>query len=123
MTDPFYKGGQYLTPDDQKLVDEKTKDMKLQDLLDKLEFRQMQERQQLANLQSRELKTAPLTGTADLVRDQQQQREDQEKKFAKERDRYVADYQRANAIKAEIEKSRTDALEKGIDPDKPKLTR
>lgn len=123
MSDPIYKDGQYLTKEDQKLVAEKTQGMKLQELLDNLEYRQLQDRARLADTHSRELKVAPLTGSADLIRAQQQQREEQEKKFEKERERYVADYQRANAIKGDMEQSRRDSLERGIDPDQPKLTR
>ena len=123
MSDPIFEDGKYLTPEDQKLVQQKTQEMKLHDLLDKLDFRQMQDRQRLADLQSREMKSARLTGTADLARAQEQQREEQEKKFVKERERYVSDFHRANAMTEEIEKSQREDLLKGIDPDKPKLTR
>ena len=58
-----------------------------------------------------------------MVRRQQQQRQDQERKFEKEPERYVSDYQRATVMKADQEQSRREALERGIDPDKPKLTR
>ena len=120
MSDQIYKDGQYLNPDDRKLVDDKIKDMKLQELLDNLEYRQLQDRSRLADLQSRELKSAPLTGSADLIDRQRQQREDQEKKFEKERERYEADYQRANAMRSEVQEN---ARRETLDPDKPKLTR
>lgn len=43
--------------------------------------------------------------------------------FAAERERYITDFQRAQRLKAEMEQTRRETLERGIDPDKPKLSR
>lgn len=78
-----------------------------------LDARQKKEIQDIVQKQRRE--PSPAVG---------QQYADLEKRHDKERDRYITDHQKAQSMREEIrETEKRESLDRGIDPDKPKLTR
>jgi hypothetical protein len=100
-------------------MDQKEPPPELVYLLKKLDERQQKEALALVDQQERELQ---LNGRADPAIIGLQDK-DQAERFKIERERYIADYERATRMKAEMEQVRREALEQGIDPDKPKLSR
>jgi hypothetical protein len=78
-----------------------------------LDARQKKEIQDIVQKQRRE--PSPAFG---------QQYADMEKRHDKERDRYITDHQKAQSMREEMrETEKRESLDRGIDPDQPKMTR
>jgi hypothetical protein len=90
----------------------------LRNILVSLDVRQRKEMSALANQQEQ-----PLVRDEAHYAAQRQRYSDLEERHHRERERHIRDYQKAQSIRAEMEKSSEQTLEQGLDPDKPKLTR
>jgi hypothetical protein len=120
---PLYKELQSINAKDGPFTEAEKKRI---DVLDKILDAEPDLRKTLVALDARQKKEME-----DLVQKQRrepspaygQQYADLEKRHDKERERYTSDYQRANVMRGELEQSRRESLDRGIDPDKPKLTR
>jgi len=95
-----------------------------------LQLRQEQDRKELEHDQTevrRELVQQPGVTRQQLddnYKRQLQERETLSKSHKAETDRYTRDYHDAKVLREEIrEKEKREALERGLDPDKPELTR
>jgi len=95
-----------------------------------LQLRQEQERKELENNQTEQrIEFGRQPGVTrqhldDNYKRQLQERETQSKNHKAETDRYIRDYHDAKVLREEMrENEKRETLERGIDPDKPKLSR
>jgi hypothetical protein len=123
MPDKVFQDGDYLTPDERERLADTELDMKLQDTLDALTFRQDKELVEMQRRHNHEMRTRPSDLTpqqaADLNDQHVQQYDDLREKHDNERKRYIRENEQAKKILADArDQEKQEALEINKDQDR-----
>lgn len=125
MDNPFFENVGYLSKPEQERLAAAELDMKLQDTLDALRFRQEKELIEMRRRHNHEKRTAGDLSpqqAADLIDRHEHQYDDLREKHDNECKRHIRENEEAKKILADVQaQDRREAIEQS--PDEPKLTR